>query len=34
MTFFVSRVGAHFPHIEYFDVYGGILKYIKVFGGI
>ena len=34
MTFLVFYVGPHFPDIGYFDVYGGILRYIKVFGGI
>ena len=34
MTIFVFYVGPHFPNIEYFEVYGGIWKYIKVFGGI
>ena len=34
MTIFGSYVGRHFPNIQYFDVYGGILRYIKLFGGI
>ena len=34
MTMFVFFVDPHFPSIEYFDVYGGIGKYIKLFGGI
>ena len=34
MTIFVFYVGPHFPNIGDFDVYGGILRYIKVYGGI
>ena len=34
MTIFVFVVGPHFQNIGYFDVYGGILKHIKVFEGI
>ena len=33
-TIFGSYVGSHFPNIGYFDVYGGICMYIKVFGNI
>ena len=28
MTIFVVYVGPHFPNIGYFDVYGGILRYL------
>ena len=34
MTIFGSYVGSHFPNIQYFDVCGGIWRYIKLFGGI
>ena len=34
MTIFVFYVGPHFPNIVYFDVYGGMLRDIGVFGGI
>ena len=34
MTIFVFYVGPHFPNIQYFDVCGGIWRYIKLFGGI
>ena len=34
MTIFVSYVGPHFSNIQYFDVCGGICRYIKLFEGI
>ena len=34
MTISVFDVGPHFPNIQYFHVCGGILRYIKLYGGI
>ena len=34
MTIFVFDVGPHFPNFQYFDVWRGICRYIKLFGGI
>ena len=34
MTIFGSYVDPHFLNIGYFEVYGGIRRYIKVYGGI
>ena len=34
MTIFGSYVGCHFPNIQYFNVYGGVWRYIKLFGSI
>ena len=34
MTIFVFFVGPNFPNIGDFDVYGSILRHIKVFEGI
>ena len=33
-TIFGSYVGRHFPNIQYFDVCGGIWRYVKLFGSI
>ena len=31
---FLCHVGFHFPNIAYFEVYGGIWEYMKVYEGI
>ena len=34
MTIFGSHVGPHILNIEYYEIYGGILGYMEIFGGI